>query len=138
MIKKSKIIKKKNTGKTTENEVIVLLEDIRGQVKIVAEGQEILNDKVDRFRNELKGELSEFKNEMYNFKGEMLDFKRDTESNFKTVFKHFFNIDDELKSIKTEIFELKTMLFKKVDLERLVALEQKVATLERQLAGTKS
>jgi len=155
MIKKSKIIKKKVASKKTENQMMVLLEDIRDQVKIVAEGHVGLDKKIDSVHNELKNEIQsfkhdtesnfkvvfkhinemeDFKHEMDGFKHEMGAFKHDTESNFKTVFQHFSNIEDELKIIKMEISELKTMLFKKADLERLVVLEQKVATLERQLA----
>ena len=120
MIKKSKIIKKKVASKKTENQMMVLLEDIRDQVKIVAEGHVGLDKKIDSVHNELKNEIQ--------------SFKHDTESNFKTVFQHFSNIEDELKTIKMEISELKITLFKKADLERLVVLEQKVAILERQLA----
>lgn len=136
---------------SAENKMMVLLEAVHDDVKIIAEGHSVLNkkiddnhkalnEKIDTFKfemTEFKQDMTEFKQEMTEFKQDMLEFKNDTKSSFQTIFNHLSGIDDELKSIKSELAELKAILDKKADKERLLDLERRVILLEKELAASR-
>ncbi|MBI1754772.1 hypothetical protein HY250_04050 [Candidatus Azambacteria bacterium] len=89
----------------------VILDDINGKFDVMVEGQRSLEQR-------------------------FVSFKKDTESNFKQVFHYLSRIEDELMSIKADIADIKKTLTQKVDKDRVVLLEERVAKLERQLAHT--
>lgn len=109
-----------------DNQFGVILEDINRKFDVVVEGHGVLSQKIDRVEERLSSEMGEFKSEMG-------DFKKSTEGNFQTVFQYLSRIDDELISIKAEIAELKKMLTKKVEIERVMVLEKRVAKIEHRL-----
>lgn len=51
-----------------DNQVAVLLEDLRAQFRIFGEGLQLLNDKVDKGFQEVKEEIDLLKTELTNFK----------------------------------------------------------------------
>ena len=102
------------------NEIIVLLEAMRDDIKIVAEGNFALNQKIDNVHQSLNQKID--------------DNHNDTKSSFQTIFRYLSDIDNELKSIKLEITELKVVLNEKADKEKLLELERRVISLEKELA----
>jgi len=124
--------------------VAVLLEDMRGDIKAVAEGHLSLNEKIDSFRSSLDGkidsfredfsdfksEMTDFKSEMTDFKSEMTDFKSETKANFKVVKDFLSRIEDELVDIKEEIGRIKA---DKADKREFDWLKDKVLELEKRL-----
>ena len=103
-----------------KNEMIVLLEAMRDDIKIVAEGNSALNQKIDNVHQSLNQKID--------------DNHNDTKSSFQTIFRYLSDIDNELKSIKSEITELKVALNEKADKEKLLELERRVISLEKELA----
>ena len=144
-----------------ESAVLVLLEDMRDDIKLIAEGHSglvngIADIKTDltefkaemmEFKTEMtefkaemtefKAEMKEFKAEMTEFKNEMMEFKVNTEKNFQTVFSCLSRIDEELNDIRSELMILRQELKKKVDLDRWEKLEKRVAFLEKQQLALK-
>ena len=102
------------------NEMIVLLEAMRDDIKIVAEGNSALNQKIDNVHQSLNQKID--------------DNHNDTKSSFQIIFRYLSDIDNELKSIKLEITELKVVLNEKADKEKLLELERRVVSLEKELA----
>ncbi len=98
----------------------VTMEYIKDTVKVVAEGQKTMGEKIDRDFTGLSNNLIEFQNE--------------TRSNFKTIFDYLSRIDDELKDIKNEMKKIKEELKNKVDFVRFEALESRVLKIEEELA----
>lgn len=92
-----KIIKKKvkrervNVEKKDRFEFI--LEDIRDQIKLVAEGVSVVDEKLKKFKSE-------------------------TAENFRLTFDHFSNLEDEIVDIKNEIKYLKEKKEKSVDIRK--------------------
>ncbi|MDD3679140.1 MAG: hypothetical protein PHT36_02770 [Patescibacteria group bacterium] len=121
------------------SEVVVVLEDIRDNIKILAEGQvglrQELKGDVNNLRDELKDDISdlrsELKGDIAELREELRTFKQDTESNFKTVFDYLARIDKEIQEIKVELKNLKES---KIDKESYFALEKRVLDLEKEVA----
>lgn len=87
----------KKNGKTTilpekqkKDYQSVLLEDMRDDIKLIAENLSGLHNKVDNFIVE----MNDFRSEMYSFQSEMYSFRDKTEQNFAFVAKRLLLIDD--------------------------------------------
>ena len=68
----------------TDSQVMMLLEDLRDDIRIIAEDLSGHKDNMENFRHG----MDQFKKEMYQFKVEMSDFKKQTEENFLFLAKH--------------------------------------------------
>ena len=106
--------------KKKKNYYEVTMEYIKDTVKVVAEGQKAMGEKIDRDLKEIKEE----------FRGEF----RGVNSNFKTIFDYLSRIDDELKDIRNEMKKMREELKSKTDLVRFEALESRVFKIEEELA----
>ena len=87
----------------------VVVEDIKGKLEVIIEGQTVASERFDKFEQQ-------------------------TNSSFQTVFSYLSRIDDELQEIKNEIKKLKEELKGKAELVRLETLEIRVARIEEEMA----
>jgi gas vesicle protein len=139
---------KKNTkiqGSSREDQFVVLLENMRDEIKLVAEGNLMLQESMERgfkeIRKEFKEEINDvridMKMEINNVKAEISDMKAEI-SDMKT----------EMSDMKTEMSDMKTemrmgfkgmmaesvvidrKMEKKADKKDLLILEKRVAKLE--------
>jgi len=139
---------KKNTkiqGSSREDQFVVLLENMRDEIKLVAEGNLMLQESMERgfkeIRKEFKEEINDvridMKMEINNVKAEISDMKAEI-SEMKT----------EMSDMKTEMSDMKTemrmgfkgmmaesvvidrKMEKKADKKDLLILEKRVAKLE--------
>lgn len=85
-MKKSKLKSKKNKSfKKADNYTAVLLEKMHDDIKLVAEGQVVVQRQLDEF------------------KGEMHEFKEDTKSSFKSILEYLSRMEDEIMEIKEDL-----------------------------------
>lgn len=134
-------------GKNSRNDqMMVLLEDMREGIKLVAEGHSILERKIDENYSSLSKRMDEnysslnkkmddgfeeAKEELHDFRTEMDGFKNETGNNFKIIFEYLSRIDDELAEIKAEMEEFRKELKNKVDIERFEKLEKRIFAIEK-------
>ncbi len=97
--------------------VLVVLEDMRENIKLLAEGQVSLRQEMCQGFSDARKELDEFNVE--------------TRDNFKIVFEYLSRIDDELADIKSELKDLKKDLKTKADVTRFEKLEKRVFAIEQ-------
>jgi chromosome segregation ATPase len=90
----------------------IVAEDFKSQVKTVAEGVEILSDKIDRVETRLDG----------------------VETRLDGVETRLDGVETNTEIIKTDIEFIKNNLKKKVDLEEFEALEKRVSFLEAKIS----
>ena len=117
---------KKNTKieeSSREDQFVVLLENMRDEIKLVAEGNLMLQESMERGFGEVKREISDIKTEMNDIKTEMNDMK--TEMNdMKTEMRMGF------KGMMAESVAIDKKMEKKADKKDLLILEKRVARLE--------
>ena len=97
--------KKKKPSKLktySENEVVVILEDIRSQFMAFGEGQQVISDKVDGLENK-----------------------------FDNLENRFDNLEIKVDKLQDDVTDIKHKLSKKVDLEDFQKLEKRVIKLEK-------
>ncbi|HAI73988.1 MAG TPA: hypothetical protein DCS28_03615 [Candidatus Moranbacteria bacterium] len=111
VVKKIKLTESSETAKMT-----ALLENMRDGITLVAEGHSVLVRKLDFMDKKLSERIDSLENTM--------------NQNFKFVFEHFSNIEDETMEIKAEIKEMRKDLRRKVDIDRLIVLEERVTAIE--------
>ncbi|MFA6376939.1 MAG: hypothetical protein WCX69_06085 [Candidatus Paceibacterota bacterium] len=159
MAKKS--IKPNLKSKSTyEEQLMVLVENMHDEIKLVAEGNLMLGERmergfadVDKRFDEMerrmdigfekvwdKIESMDAKIESMDAKIESMDAKiasmeKDMQSSFKTVVECLSRIEDEIAEIK---IELKRLEEKKADKEVLIAFEKRLARIERELEEHKN
>jgi gas vesicle protein len=139
---------KKNTkiqGSSREDQFVVLLENMRDEIKLVAEGNLMLQESMERGFNEIRKEFKEeindvridMKMEINNVKAEISDMKTEM-SDMKTEMS---DMETEMSDMKTEMrMGFKGMMAesvvidrkmeKKADKKDLLILEKRVAKLE--------
>jgi len=111
--------KTKNKEKSfSESSVKVLLEDIRGEIKLVAEGQAGLRQEMNKKFDGLQKEMNE-------------GFA-DMRSSFKSIFEYLSRVEDELVEIEVELRN-----FKKVKVD-YGSLEKRIAAIEQKLESYKT
>lgn len=138
-----------------DDQILMLLEDMRGDIQLVAEGVSVVQRDLSEFKEEtrnnfksfrsefdnFKQEMTEFKFEMAEFKDEMTEFKDETKSfrqetadNFQAIFEwqsNFSdNFDEEIASIRIELEEIKEEFKKRPTGKALDVLEEKIFNLE--------
>lgn len=100
-----------------ESHVLVVLEKMGDDIKLLAESQMGFRNEMIEFKDEMLGfkdEMLSFKDEMTVFKNEMigkvntlLEFKENAEGDIKISLEYLKRLDDELQDIKSEIFDAK-------------------------------
>jgi len=117
-------------GSSREDQFVVLLENVRDEIKLVAEGNLMLRESMERGFKEVKKEISGIKNEMIivkaeisNIKDEMSDMKTEM-SDMKTEMRMGF------KGMMAETLAIDEKMDKKADKKDLLVLEKRVAKLE--------
>ena len=125
---------KKNTkiqGSSREDQFVVLLENMRDEIKLVAEGNLMLQESMERgfkeIRKEFKEEINDvridMKMEINNVKAEISDMKTEM-SDMKTEMRMGF------KGMMAESVVIDRKMEKKADKKDLLILEKRVAKLE--------
>ena len=108
---------------TQERRFGVVLEDINKTVHQVLEGHAALDEKfskkIDDFRYEMRDEIKLLKLSNYNLTNKIEDLTRSS----KQILEYLSRIDEEIQ-------DLKKVLVRKVDLERLLTVEKRVAQIE--------
>ncbi|MCR4322557.1 MAG: hypothetical protein NUV61_00515 [Candidatus Azambacteria bacterium] len=134
MKKKLKKTPSRSAKTTSQDQLGVILEDVKEKFDIIIEGQKASDQRLERkivsSALRLEGKIDELR-------GDFVGFKNDTESNFKQVFQYLSRIEDELMSVKADIADIKKTLTQKADKDRVALLEERVAKLERQLVQAK-
>ena len=136
-----------------ESHVIILLEDMRDDIKLIAEGVSGLREEMDRRFEEVnkKFEQIDRRFEQMDRRFEQMDERfEQSDANFKAIFKYqsgfsdevhgrFNQIDKRFDQLDSELAEIKEELKKidknKVDVKRFNLLEKRVIKLERKLEG---
>jgi len=143
-----------------ESHVIILLEDMRDDIKLIAEGVSGLREEMDRRFEEVnkKFEQIDRRFEQIDRRFEQIDRRfeqidrrfEQSDANFKAIFKYqsgfsdevhgrFNQIDKRFDQLDSELAEIKEELKKidknKVDVKRFNLLEKRVIKLERKLEG---
>lgn len=127
-----KNIKKKNARKKPEIDyTVVLLEDMRGEFKAVAEGQSMLFDKFEEFKEETR---SNFK-EVFRRLDKLEAFEEEAKDNFEKVFEYLSRIEDEVIEIKESLVKLEK---EKANWSIVRELTKRVEKIEKELAWQKS
>ncbi|MEI6588082.1 MAG: hypothetical protein WCO05_03985 [Candidatus Moraniibacteriota bacterium] len=103
-----------------ESHVMVILEDMRDGIKLLAEGQTGLQRQLD----EVKVDARSFRDEMYRFRAETnarfdqmdagfdqmnAEFK-EVKANQKITLEHLFNIEERIEALEKEVREIKLEL----------------------------
>ena len=125
---------KKNTkiqGSSREDQFVVLLENMRDEIKLVAEGNLMLQESMERgfkeIRKEFKEEINDvridMKMEINNVKAEISDMKTEM-SDMKTEMRMGF------KGMMAESVVIDRKMEKKAEKKDLLILEKRVAKLE--------
>lgn len=133
MIMKSKAKKISNSNKSSKkDEMMILLEDISGQVKAVAEGHSILERKMDKMDLRLDGIDSRL--DGVDSRLDRMESKMDT--GFKLILEHLDGLDREFMKLKEELennYEKKGH-----DAEWRKMIEGRVEKLEKLLVSRKT
>jgi gas vesicle protein len=132
---------KKNTkiqGSSREDQFVVLLENMRDEIKLVAEGNLMLQESMERGFKEIRKE----------FKEEINDVRIDMKMEINNVKAEISDMKTEISDMKTEMSDMKTemrmgfkgmmaesvvidrKMEKKADKKDLLILEKRVAKLE--------
>jgi gas vesicle protein len=132
---------KKNTkiqGSSREDQIVVLLENMRDEIKLVAEGNLMLQESMERGFKEIRKE----------FKEEINDVRIDMKMEINNVKAEISDMKTEISDMKTEMSDMKTemrmgfkgmmaesvvidrKMEKKADKKDLLILEKRVAKLE--------
>ncbi len=132
---------KKNTkiqGSSREDQFVVLLENMRDEIKLVAEGNLMLQESMERGFKEIRKE----------FKEEINDVRIDMKMEINNVKAEISDMKAEISDMKTEMSDMKTemrmgfkgmmaesvvidrKMEKKAEKKDLLILEKRVAKLE--------
>ncbi len=122
---------KRSSKQHAENQFGMILEDINGKIDLLSEGQKSFEQRLTNGQKSFEQRLTKKVEEV---RDGLIEFKKDTASNFKFISRHLSKLDDELVLIKKELADIKKTLTHKAEIPRVVALEERVAKLERQLA----
>jgi len=109
----------------------VILERMHDDIKVIAEGQIVLREEMNRRFDERKKDFDDFKEETRGNFRVLFEFKKETEENFEIVFKELSFIEAEIKDIKNS---LKILEKNKADIEVVKDLIERVEKLEKELA----
>ncbi|TSD00964.1 MAG: hypothetical protein Athens071425_526 [Parcubacteria group bacterium Athens0714_25] len=128
---RKKVAKKlKPLNISTEGKFLAVLEEMRDEIKIIAEGHSILARGID----ELKDKMGSMEKRMDGFDGELKEIRNEMAQGFRMVFDYVERIEDEIKDVKKEIEILRKELKSKADVQRLEILEKRVQRIERDYA----
>ena len=150
---RKKVAKKsKPLNISTEGKFLLVLEEMRDEIKIVAEGHSVLargmdelkdkmggmEKRMDNFESELKGLRKEVNDKSEGLRREINDkseeLRKEMNQGFRMVFNYTERIEDEIKDVKKEIEILRKELKSKADVQRLEILEKRVQRIERDYA----
>lgn len=118
-IKLKKIVDKRIKRVFAESEVLVVLERMDDRIKILAEGQSGLSERMDRIEGRFDGLEGRFDG----LEGEM-------RQGFSLIMDFLKRLDEELMGIKKDLESTKK---KKVDRNVYVVLEKRMAVAESQI-----
>lgn len=138
-----------------ESDVIVILEDMRGDIRLIAEGQsglrkemndkfEKVNEEIGDLRTEMRSKFSKIDNQFSKINGKFSKIDNqfsEINSQFKTVFEYLSRVEDELSEIKADIAEMKMDIKElkenSVSKSVFVALEDNVMGMKKELKQLK-
>lgn len=128
---KLKKINKKTEKVFKESDVIVIMENMNDNIKLLAEGQMALNERFDGLENRFDGLESRFDGLEQRFD----KLERETKAGFKMIMDYLKRIDDEIIGIKSELEDTKK---NKVNWDVYSLLEKRVEKAEEQIEKVKA
>lgn len=142
MVKKAdKNILPKNDS-TYEERLMVLVENLGDQIKLVAEDNLMTREMMERGFERVNKRFDSMENRMDrleirfdNLEAKVGFLERDMHSSYKTVIEYLSRIEGELAEIKAE---LKRLEEKKADKETLAEFEKRIIKIEREIVACKS
>ena len=99
--------KKSKLKISNEEKMLVMMEELRDSIQLIAEGQIASEERLTRNINEFKKDMAEFKEEMMMFKYEMYKFK-DEMYEFK---KEMYEFKDEMYEFRKEMYKFKDEMY---------------------------
>ncbi len=109
----------------------ILLEDIRDQIKLLAEGQIGIRNDVA----ELKADVSSLKSDVSSLKSELAEFKEEIRQNFKTVMDYLMRLEDEVVSLRKELEGIKDG---SIPVGNIVSIDERLSVVENEVAELKA
>jgi archaellum component FlaC len=83
-----------------DSKVAVLLDNIQAQFRAFGEGLQLLNEKMDREFNEVKGNINNIKSEITNLKYEFNSFKTENRQEHQQIIQMIKELDTEVVQLK--------------------------------------
>ena len=123
MIQKLKRIPKKQEKIFKESDVVILLENVNDNIKILAEGQAGLDQRMGGLDQKMDGLEKNLSQRIDGLEQEMRD-------SFKSILQYLSRIEDEIMEIKEEIRGLRE---KKLDKERFFVLENQFKVMRKDI-----
>jgi len=121
MAKKVEKTNLRSDDSSYEERLMVLVENLGDEIKLVAEGNLMLGERFDRMEQKMDGGFKEIRQEM--------------QGGFKSTVEYLLHIDEEITQIKNDLKKLKEV---KADKETLIIFEKRIAKIEGDLAECKN
>ena len=102
----------------------ILLEDIRDQIKLLAEGQ-----------IGIRNDVAELKADVSSLKSELAEFKEETRQSFKTVMDYLMRLEDEVVSLRKELEGIKDG---SIPVGNIVSIDERLSVVENEVAELKA
>jgi len=121
--------KNNQKGKSyAQDQVLVMFEELKGSISVIAEGVKNIDEKMDRRFDELEGRFDKLELR--------LDlFKVDTADNFKIILEYLSRMDDDMQEILKGLEKIKKG---KMDKEELSVWKKKVLDNEKEISKLRS
>ena len=115
---------------------MVLLENMRDDIKLVAEGHSVLGRKIDNLGIELGGKIDKLDVRMSKVEGKMFVIEKKVDEGFELVLNHLDGLDREFVELKND---LKNNYEKKGhDVAWRKAIEERLSKVEKLLVSKKT
>jgi hypothetical protein len=132
----------KSNDSSYEERLMVLVENLGDQVKLVAEGNLMLRQTMEgrfdvlegRF-DSLEGRFDSLEGRFDVLEGRFDSLEGDMHSSFKMIIEYLSRIEDEIAEIKIDFKRLEE---NKADKETLISFEKRIAKVERELEEYKN
>ena len=121
---KLKKLNKKTEKIFKESDVVVIMENMNDNIKLLAEGQMALNERFDGLENRFDGLENRFDK-----------LERETKAGFSMIMDYLKRIDEEVIGIKSE---LESTREEKVNWDAYSLLEKRVEKAEEQIEKVKA
>ena len=127
--------KSTNSKNITNKEVLIMFEQMNGNIQLIAEGQQGLIARFDGLETRFDGLETRFDGLETRFDGletRFDKFTKETNQKFDLLFTFLSRIEDELMTIRKELTELKET---KAENKTIIDLEKRLSMAESQISA---